>query len=286
MMRDLRPHLAALALLAIPAVAGAQEWRTIESSRQLRDTADHYVKVQYGAGRLDLRPTSAPLLYSMRLRYDEEIGTPVSRYDAAARELTVGIPRQTVKWGRNMDLDERTSGEMRLELSRQVPMDLDVSLGAARGDLVLGGLALRSLRLDAGAAETDVSFDAPNPVRMRTLDLKAGAASFKATSLANANAATMRVKGGVGNLDLDFGGSWTQDIDLDADFSLGKLTLRVPRDVGLRVDLDRFLVSFEREGMTKRGGAWYSDNWDRAKHRLSVKVDAAFGSVEVERTLH
>ena len=282
MMRSLRT--ASLALLALPLVAGAQEWRTIESSRQLRDTTEHHVKVQYGAGRLDLRPTASPVLYAMRLRYDEEMGTPVSRYDADARQLTVGIPRQTVKWGRNMNIDERTKGEMRLELSRSVPMDLDVSLGAAKADMALGGLALRSLRLDAGAAETNVAFDAPNPVRMRTLDLKAGAASFKAIGLANANSQSIRVNGGVGSMDLDFGGTWTQDIDLDADFAIGSLELRVPRDVGLRVQMDRFLVSFDKSGMTKRGGAWYSENWDSAKHRLNVKIDAAFGSVDIERT--
>ena len=174
---------------------------------------------------------------------------------------------------------------MRLDLSRRVPMDLDISLGAAKGELALGGLALRGLRLDAGASETNIHFDAPNPVRMRTLDLTAGAASFTATGLANANASSIRAKGGVGKIDLDFGGTWTQDIDLDTDFSLGALRLRVPRDIGLRVDLDRFLVSFDKEGMTKRGNSWYSDNWDSAARHLSVRVHAAFGSIEVERTL-
>ncbi|HEY0995912.1 MAG TPA: toast rack family protein [Gemmatimonadaceae bacterium] len=286
MKRDL-PSLAAAALLALAATApaGAQEWRSIESSRQLRDTSDHYVKVQYGAGTLDVRATAQPVLYSMRLRYDEEMGTPVSRYDAEARQLTVGIPRQTVKWGRNINLDERTKGEMRLELSPRVPMDLEISLGAAKGELNLGGLTLRSLRLEAGAAETNVHFDAFNPARMRTLELSAGAASFKATGLANANAASIRTKGGVGNIDLDFDGAWTQDIDLDADFSLGSLGLRVPSDVGIRVEMDRFLVSFHGEGMSKRGGAWYSENWESAPHRLTVRVHAALGSVEVERTL-
>ncbi|MHB1071820.1 MAG: hypothetical protein ACYC3Q_03250 [Gemmatimonadaceae bacterium] len=286
MTRDL-PSLAAVALLALTAAppAGAQEWRTIESSRQLRDTSVHHVKVQYGVGTLDVRPTPRPVLYRMRLRYDEEMGTPVSHYDADARQLTVGIPRQTVKWGRNVDLDERTKGEMRLELSQRVPMDLEISLGAAKGELNLGGLSLRSLHLEAGAAETNVHFDAFNPARMRTLELSAGAASFKATGLANANAASIRTTGGVGNVDLDFDGAWTQDIDLDADFSLGKLGMRVPSDVGVRVEMDRFLVSFRGDGMTRRGGAWYTENWESAAHRLTVRVHAALGAVEVERTL-
>ncbi len=71
----------ALAVLSTPWCAlPAQTWRTVESTRQLRDSVQHTVRVQYGAGRIDVGSTNAPVLYSMTLRYDESTTTPVHRH--------------------------------------------------------------------------------------------------------------------------------------------------------------------------------------------------------------
>ena len=59
--------------------------------------------------------------------------------------------------------------------------------------------------------------------------------------------------------------------------ALGKFTLRVPSDAGVRVTASTFLVDFGRDGLEKRGGAWYSRNYDTAKRRVAVNVSAALG---------
>jgi hypothetical protein len=77
--------LIAIALCAPLLVASAQDdpqWRSLDVSRQLRDSAPQRIKVQYDAGRVDVRSTDAPLLYAMHLRYDELRAVPLHRYDA------------------------------------------------------------------------------------------------------------------------------------------------------------------------------------------------------------
>lgn len=274
---------AVVALLAVLAAApaGAQSWRTMEVSRQLRDSAEQRVHVQYGAGRFELRPATSPVLYAMELRYDEENGEPVHRYDPERHALDIGVRHQSIHLGRHSD--DRNGGDMRLALSRAVPMDLDVELGAADATLELGGLALRNLRLASGATDATVRFSAPNPTPLRALTIDVGAGSISAEDLANANTGDIRVKGGVGGVDLDFGGIWTQDVDLDVDVALGKVAVHVPSDVGVRVVIDRFLASFDHEGLTKRGDAWVSDNFDRAPHKLRMRVSTAFGGIRIDR---
>ncbi|HEX4469879.1 MAG TPA: hypothetical protein VH080_10100, partial [Gemmatimonadaceae bacterium] len=62
----------ALGVLSTPLYAlPAQTWRTVESTRGLRDSVQHSVRVRYGAGRIDVGSTNAPVLYTMTLRYDE-----------------------------------------------------------------------------------------------------------------------------------------------------------------------------------------------------------------------
>jgi hypothetical protein len=261
--------------------APAQSWRTVESARQLRDSAEHRVRVRYGAGRIDVAATSSPVLYAMTLRYDESTSTPLHSYDPASRLLTVGIESQSDHFSRNVG--EKSKGEMRLSLSRSVPVDLSLELGATKATLDLGGLDLTALQLGSGASETVVDFSSPNQGQMRTLDVDIGAASFEARNLANANVANVRVHGGVGGVELDFGGQWRQDMTVNIDLALGKLTLHVPRDVGVRVEVQKFLASFDEQGLEKRGDAYYSDNWDKAKYHLRLRAQTTFGGIELDR---
>ena len=276
-----RAWMLAVALGAAWQSASSQSWRTVESARQLRDSAAHHVRVRYGAGRIDVAAATSPVLYSMTLRYDESTSTPLHAYDPASRVLTVGIEGQSDRFSRNMG--EKSRGEMRLSLSRGVPMDLSLELGATKATLDLGGLNLTGLRLASGASETVVDFSSPNQGRMASLDVDVGAASFEARNLANANAASVRVHGGVGGVELDFGGQWLQDMAVDVDLALGKLTLHVPHDVGVRVEVEKFLASFDEQGLVKRADAYYSDNWDRAKYHLRLRAQTTFGGIELDR---
>jgi hypothetical protein len=239
------------------------------------------VRVQYGAGRLEVGATNAPVLYAMTLRYDESTSTPLHSYDPDSRSLTLGVSGQSERFGRTMS--DKNKGEMRLSLSRGIPLDLQLELGATKAALDLGGLNLRGLQLESGASETLLDFSSPNQGRMRMLTVDVGAASFEARNLANANAASMRVHSGVGSVELDFAGQWSQDMTVDVGLSLGKLTLHVPRDVGVRVEVQKFLASFDQQGLAKRGDAYYSDNWDQAKYHLRLRAETTFGGIELDR---
>lgn len=269
---------AALPGAALPGAASGQELRTLESSRQLRDSAATVVRLRYAAGELTVRPSTEAQLYRMELRYDPAQVEPIHRYDAATRRLELGVRAEHVELGRR-----GRQGRMELELARGVPLDLTLELGAARADLDLGGLSLDALRLHAGASESAVRFDRPNPRPMRRLEIHAGAASFRALDLANANAPIISVESGVGGVELDFGRGWTQDVDLDVRVALGGTTVRLPREVGVSVELERAFAGFDHTGLERRGRAWVSPNWDEARHHLRIRGSAAFGSLTLDR---
>ncbi|HEX8725434.1 MAG TPA: LiaF domain-containing protein [Gemmatimonadaceae bacterium] len=275
--------LAALAG-ALPSIAGAQSWRTLDVSRQLRDTTELHVHVQYGAGRFDLRGANTPVLYSMELRYDENSATPLHRFDATAGTLDIGLKDAAdgSHWIHHQS-DDGNNAAMRLMLAPTVPMDLTLSLGATEARVDLGGLTLRGLHIESGAADETVDFSSPNRARLGAITVDVGAASFAATNLANANASTVNVHGGVGALTLGFGGTWTGDMDANVQVTLGKVTLRIPDDVGVQLDMQRFLTSFDNDGLVKRDGSYYSDNWDSARYHLRVHVQTTFGGIAIER---
>src|SRR3979411_70688 len=95
-------------------------------------------------------------------------------------------------------------------------------------------------------------FSAPNRMRMRDMEIDVGAADFFALHLANANAEQIRVRGGVGVVDLELGGTWTHDMNLSARLGIGKLILRLPTDVGVRLEVQRVAAGFEHSGLIDR----------------------------------
>ena len=277
-----------LACLVIPSHdALAQQgplWRTLDVSRQLRDSLPKRVRVQYDAGTLSVRGTGDALLYAMHLRYDETRAAPLHRFNAAEQQAVLGLR----SLGRGLHVssgdDGGGSGELTLALPRVVPLDVELELGGTKSTLELGDLSLRSLRLECGATDARLLFSLPNRTAMREMLVDVGAADFVALHLANANADHIRVRGGVGIVDLDFGGTWTRDLDVTTRLAVGKLILRIPSDVGVRIDVQRVAAAFDHEGLVKRDDAWYSDNWDRAAHKLRVRAETVFGKIVVQRT--
>lgn len=284
MIRQVAALAIAGAIALPPSSAGAQRatsWRSVDMSRQLRDTLPQRIRVRYGAGKVDVRASESPLLYAMHLRYDESRAVPLHRYDADLRSALLGLESRGKGIGASGDRDE--TGELRLALPSSVALDLDMQLGGTQSLLELGGLRLQSLRLECGATDATVMFSTPNRARMRDLTIDVGAADLFAMHLANANADQIRVQGGVGVVDLEFGGVWTRDLVVDARVAVGKLILRVPSDVGVRLDLQRIVAGFDHDNMVKRDDGWYSTNYDSAPHKLHVRAETFFGQIELQR---
>lgn len=255
--------------------ASAQDWSTLNQSRRVSGERELDVTVKYGAGEFRLAPARSDVLYRLELRYDQDQFEPDLRYRNG--RLHVGISGSDG----SIRVKKGESGSLDLALARDLPMDLDLELGAVKADLDLGGLAITELSLATGASETVLDVSRPNPVSMGTAHLAVGAAQFEARQLGNLNAARINVDAGVGDLTLDFTGSWERNARVGVDMGIGALHLRFPRGLGVRIKKDSFLTSLDAQEMIKRGDYYYSADWESADRQLDVDVDAAFGKISV-----
>lgn len=274
-------YLVSAASVLLAGSLGAQSWRTLDVARQASDTAAKEVQITYGTGTFGLRGGAAGLLYQMKLRYDATRAEPKHSYDLTSRKLQLGVEKSDVRFSGGKDNE---SGQLQLELSRTTPWDLTLDLGAVEADLDLTGLKLARLKIESGASDGRVRFDSLNPIPMRNLQISLGAANFRADRLANANTREIVVDAGVGNVELDLGGQWTQDIELKAEITAGIVTVHVPSDVGVRVAVDKVIASFDHQGLIERDGEWVSPNWDTAKHKLRVSAKTIFGKLTIDKT--
>ncbi len=276
--RSARALAAAVALTLAASPLAAQNWRSVSSARQVAGERALDVSVEYGAGTLRVEPARAGMLYRFEMRYDEDQFRPVTRYDRASGRLRLGMDGRDRRGARRVSSGQRAT----VSLNPDLPTDLRLEFGAGEADLELGGMSLRRVHLSTGASETRVSFGSANRVAAEEVKMEAGAASLRVAGLGNTRAARFEFDGGMGETVLDFGGTWTRDATAKVDMGVGSLTLRLPRGLGVRVTKSSFLASFDSGGLVKRGDAWYSRNWSEAPHKLSIDIDAAIGSIDID----
>ena len=145
-------------------------------------------------------------------------------------------------------------------------------------------MSIATARIESGAVKTQLSFSEPNRIECSRLDLTVAAAEFRADGLANSRCRSITFEGGVGDITLDFTGVWEGDVTREAEISLGlgQLTLRLPRRVGISIEIDRFLASFDRAGFRKRGSRYLSQGYEQAPARLHISVKAVLGDVDIQ----
>lgn len=276
-----RIALAVLALVAGATNASGQSMRSFATFRQLHGETRLHATLDYRAGGLRITPGRARELYRMDASYDEERYSPTSAYDAASGTVTLGL-RPAGEGGLRVVSTRQLRQDATVAFAPSVDLDLDLALGAVQADIELGGLSLSELTMEAGASQAVVRFSQPNLSRCRAVEITAGAAQLTVLGLGNSRCDRFALEGGMGKVTLDFGGAWSFSTAAVVKMAVGELTLRLPRKVGVRLTLDRFLASFDPAGLVRTGNAFQSPGYDRAERKLDIDVTTAVGGVKVQ----
>lgn len=261
--------------------AQAQTMRPFTTFRQLHGEARLNARVEYGAGSLRVEPGEPGELYRMNLSYDEDRFVPVSDFDASSRTVVLGL-RAAGQGGVRVVSQNQLRQMATIALSPRADLALDLSIGAVDADVELGGLRISDLSLKTGASRATVRFSRPNGMRCRHAAFSAGAAELSIFGLGNSRCEEIEFEGGMGKVLLDFGGVWSSSAHVQVKMAMGEITLRLPRRVGIRLAMDKFLSSFESAGLVRRGDSFVSPNYEAAEHRLDLDLTTAMGGVDVE----
>jgi len=192
------------------------------------------VRLGMAAGDLSVRPADGVELLSAAFRYNVLEWKPVVKQQTQEQRTQVsinqGMGTQLVLGDLGDYVNSWTVG-----LAQGVPLDLGIELGTGKTQLELGGLSLSALSVTAGSNDLSCSFASPNPEPLATFRLNQGTGDVVVSGLGNANLDRFTFIGGAGTVDLDFAGAWTRAAIADLKAGAGKITVRVPATLGVRV---------------------------------------------------
>jgi hypothetical protein len=234
------------------------------------------IDLVFGAGRLQIEAGVSDRLMSGTFRYNVDRWAP--QLTREGDTLTIRQGGDEAKWG-------IPSGNVRnrweLEFSPQVPLDMNIRVGAGEGELDFTDLMVSELDVDIGAGDLVLHFDRPNPVAMDHLTLDAGASKIEVLGVGNASPETMRLQGGIGDISVDLTGDWSRSADVAIRAGAGALTLRLPDDVGVEVETRGGLANVEAYGLRQMGGTYTNDAFGETGIELIIDVVTGVGNVRL-----
>ncbi len=172
-----------------------------------------------------------------------------------------------------------------LYFSDSIPLNLNLSLGVAEGELNMTGIPLEGLSLDCGMASTSLRFDEPNPTVLHRMDIEAGLSEFTASGLGNARFEAFEFDGGAGEFTLDFtGDSFMPGAQAEINVGLASLIVLLPEGQPALVEAPAsFMTNVEMPSSFERVGrhTWASPGAANDARALQIEIDAGPGSIEV-----
>ena len=190
----------------------------------LGDAKEAEVEIHLGAGELRLGGGAKELLEA-DFTYEKAGSKPEIDY-----HITSGSGKLSVRHG--------GGGVTDIRLKDDVPMDLEVKLGAGKSELNVGSLALRKLD----------------------------------------------VKVGVGECTVDLAGDWKEDLKASIKGGIGRATIRLPEDTGVRVRARGGIGEIRRGPLEQKGDAFVNEAYGKTPVTLDIEVEGGIGEINLEES--
>ena len=236
------------------------------------DTAD--VTVSFGAGTLNINADGKDALIAGNATFNVDDFLPEVSIDGNE----VRIEQGSLDLGGVPAFPDDLINDWVLSIG-DAPLELEINAGAYKGHYELGGLSIRRLEINDGAAEAQVSFLQPNQVEMSLFKYSTGASSIKLSELANANMSQFIFRSGAGSYTLDFSGELSRDMQVTIESGVSSITIIIPADTSAVLTTNG-LLSVNASGSWEQNDSTYT--LSAGGPTITIEVDMGAGNLILE----
>lgn len=189
-------------------------------------------------------------------------------------ELEIGIGKLSVRGGSSALLD----AEFTYNVEEWAPaVDYSVENGRGRLSITQPDAEGKSVPNKA-RNEWELSFGEEVPLEL-SIDMGVGEVLL---DLGDLMLTDLSVDNGVGDIRINLVGENTSDLTASVDGGVGEITITVPSSIGVRVEADTGIGSFNTHGLKKHGDAYVNDAYGDTASTITLSIDAGVGKITVE----
>jgi len=112
-----------------------------------------------------------------------------------------------------------------------------------------------------------------------SLDMGAGTSDLQ---LAGLSLTGLDVTLGAGKSTVDLTGNWARDLIVTFDTGAANITVRLPRDVGVRVEVEAGVGRVEASGLKQDGYVYTNEAYGTSDATLHINIQAGIGQINLE----
>ncbi len=249
--------------------------QTVNESVALEGAERVDVDIRPGVQDLTLRG-GADGLFSGQFRYNHEQLEPQVDY-----RVNNGVGKLDVTMARTQSLRWPTGNvisEWDLQLSNEVPLALNMSLGLGDSQIDLSDLTLTELDIESGAGRVNVNVGEQQMDRVR---VRAGLGDT-ALKFAGGSIDRFDFEGGAGSVSVDLTGDWTSDLNAQIRGGLGSIDLMIPSDVGVRIEVNKGLGDVDANGLRVDDNVYTNDLYGSSDVTLEIELNQGAGDINIQ----
>lgn len=127
-------------------------------------------------------------------------------------------------------------------------------------------------------SEWDLKLNEDVPMEMK-IDLGAGTSNLALGALA---LTSLNINGGAGAVTIDLTGDWQHDLDAKITGGVGDIDLSLPRDIGVRIEVNTGIGVVNADGFTRNGDTYTNDAYGVSNVTLEINIDGGVGTINID----
>jgi hypothetical protein len=110
------------------------------------------------------------------------------------------------------------------------------------------------------------------------LSISAGAGNYE-LDLGGLDLTALKIESGAGNTKVNLDGKWDHDVMASIQGGVGNLTVNLPADMGVMIDLETALTNVHANGLIAAENGYVNEAYGNTPYTLTLKLEAGVGSV-------
>jgi hypothetical protein len=194
--------------------------------------------------------------------------------ESVTANITMGVGRLRIAGGAEQLLD----AQFTYTIPKWRPI-VQYDVSGTKGNLVVRQPTAERIVPDTNVRyEWDLRLNNDVPMDLK-VDLGAGQSNIDLRGL---NLGKLDLNTGAGHVIVDLTGDWQRDVTTTINAGVGNLTVRLPKGVGVRVDIDRGIGTVNAEGLRRDSDAYVNDAFGQTAVTMRVLVSAGVGAITLQ----